>query len=163
MILSMKMILLVLCFFCAFPAVALNMTALERAVSAAPIDQPTWKVYTSNRAENTRRAVRLGYNNFHHRVNTPQMKESDVAIARLISTQLQPLFEKIDELPNIPEHQQKTLIESYNNQFANILTQLAQLFYKNQFLYTNPLFLDDAVALEETLQIVQEALERGSF
>ena len=159
----MKMILLLLFSFFAFPAVALNMTALERAVSAAPIDQSALEIYTASRAENTRRAVRLGYNNFHHRVNTPQMQDSDVAIARLISTQLQPLFKRIDELPNVPEHKQKDLIESYNHQFADILTQLAQLFCKNQFRYTNPLFLDDTAGLEETLKIVQEALERGCF
>ena len=141
----------------ALPAGAFNYTALERAVLSAPHDINALQVYSTDRAENARQAVRLGYNYFHARVNTPTMTPADIKIALFISTQLQPFFNKLDNLPHTP------MPSNFQEEFMALLTQLSGLFQKNQLRYTNPLLIDEMAALQETLEIVQKAVQKGSF
>lgn len=141
----------------ALPAGAFNHAALERAVLSAPDNTTPLQVYSTNHAENARQAVRLGYNNFHARVNTPFMTHSDVKIAVFITYNLKPFFDKINNLPATQAP------SDFHEEFVALLAQLSGLFQKNQPRYTNPLLIDSHAAVQETLLIVQEALNRGSF
>ena len=133
------------------------------AETAAPYDESTITVYSHNTAENTRRAVRLGYQNFRHRINTPDMTATDTQIAILITTGFQPFFDKLNTLENATADEVARLSPQLSDQFSDLLARLAKLLVKNQQRYTNPLFLQDHAALQETLLIVQEAIERGTF
>ncbi len=133
---------------------------LPLAAEPAPLSEPVWSVYTSSAAVNSRRAIRLGYQNFHTRVNTPDMTPTDTQIALLITTKFQPFFDKLQSLDE-PDRQAQA--DDLQDEFEALVTQLAILLFKNQHRYTNPLFLQDQPAFDETLSIVQEAIDKGSF
>lgn len=161
---SMNKLCVCLTFFLllTLPGNALNYAALERAVTS-PVDEPVFSIYTSSAEVNSRRAVRLGYQNFHTRLNTPNMTPTDTQIALLITTGFQPFFNKLNQLESASEQERQTRSPALQNEFENLVRQLAVLLFKNQRRYMNPFFLQEKSALEETLKIVQEAIERGSF
>ena len=158
----MKKLLLFICLCSALPLFALNEAAPEHAL-AAPTDEPIYKIYSSNIELNSQRAIRLGYKNFKSRINTRNATSLDIEIATLITTGFEPLFNKIGQLQDLPEKERAKRVAQYNREFENLALQLAQLLFKNQRRYTAPAFLDDQAALQETLQIIQEAIENGSF
>lgn len=133
------------------------------AAPAEPIDVPFFSIYTPDKALNSRRAIRLGYQNFHARINTPDATRVDIQIAKLIQDGFGPFFEKLNQSETLPQKQKAELSPELNDEFAKLVLQLAQLLFKNQLRYTNPNFLEDQAAFEEAVVIVQEAIERGSF
>ncbi len=130
---------------------------------STPVDAPIPQVYTNHLALNSQRAVRLGYKNFKTRINTPDATTTDTEIAILITTSFQPFFEKLNQLENVSPDKRPTLITQYNKEFETLVAQLTELLLKNQQRYVIPIFLDDNAALEETLVIIQEAVDKGSF
>ncbi len=160
---SMKKLFILMISLAAFPACAFNHAALERAVLAAPVDNPVLCIYAASPAIISQRAIRLGYNNFHTRINTPRATETDTEIAILITTQFQPFFDKLNNLENKPEKERPALIAQYNQEFEQLVIQLAQLFFKNQRRYSPLVILNDQAALQETINIIQEAITKGSF
>lgn len=130
---------------------------------ANPIDVPVLASYRQSTEEITRQAVRLGYQNFQIRLNTPEMTLSDRHIAIFITIRFQPFFDKLNQLENVSEQEKNVLVSQYNDEFADLIAQFSKLLLNNQRHYSNPLFLNDQIALQETLQIVQEAISRGSF
>lgn len=149
----MKWLLILLGLAVVFPAGA----------EPAPSEEPVLSVYTVDKSENSRRAIRLGYRNFQIRVNTQKMTAQDTAIAQLIQDGFQPFFEKLNRLETFSDKKQVTLTPALQEEFEELVIELAKLLFKNQFRYTNPYFLDDQAAVQETLTIVQEAIERGTF
>lgn len=139
--------------------------ALSAPVWAEPttIDEPLLSVYSTNRAENSRRAVRLGYQNFRIRFNTPDATFTDIQIASLITTGFQSFFDKLNKLDHPSDGTKITLPPPLNDEFQNLIVKLAKLLLKNQTRYTNPLFVDDEATAQETVAIVQEAVARGRF
>lgn len=129
----------------------------------APYDEPVLSVYTTDKAENSRRAVRLGYHIFCSRVNTQEMTAQDISIGKLIEEGFQPFFEKLNQLETLPAEKRAELTPVLREEFEELVVQLAKLLFKNQSRYTNPYFLDDQAAVGETVVIVQEAIERGTF
>ena len=160
---SMKKLFLLLLICATLPAGALNYTALERAITAAPTDEPVYQIYSMNKALNAKRAIRLGYKNFQLRINTPNATFSDTQIAILITTRFQPFFDKLNRLEQVPQEKRPALTRQYSEEFADLVAALAKLLLKNQHRYSNSTFLDDTASLEETLQIIQEAIARRSF
>lgn len=159
-----KYILLISLLFVLLPLRAWNTAALERAVyNARPDDRPLARQYAPSLAVYSHRAIRLGYEHFHERVNTPLMTQTDKEIAFFIQQDLQRFFNRMEEIAKTEHLSPAQLQAKYSSQFVELLTQLATLFYKNQQVYTHLLFMDDHAALEETLKIVQEALEVGHF
>lgn len=146
----------------ALPASALNPAALERALTA-PINEPVFSIYAPDTQTNSRRAVRLGYKNFQARVNTPNMTPNDIQIGLLITTGFKSFFDKLNKLEVLPEAARQEQVSQLQEEFNNLVKQLAQLLSKNQFRYTNPFFMEDKYTLLETLLIVQEALDKGTF
>ena len=144
------------------PVLAFDEVALERALTA-PTEDPVVHIYSSDRALNSQRAIRLGYKNFQSRINTSNATDTDNQIAILITTGFLPLFEKIDQLETLPQKENAKHIAQCNQEFNNLALQLAQLLFKNQRRYVAPAFLDDGAALEETAKIIQEAIKNGSF
>ena len=159
---SMKKLFTFILCCVALPAVALQEAALERALTT-PTEDPVVLLYSSDRALNSQRAIRLGYKNFQSRIHTSDVTDTDTQIAILITTGFQPLFEKIDQLETLPKKERAERIAQYNQEFNNLALQLAQLLFKNQRRYVAPAFLDDGAALEETAKIIQEAIEKGTF
>ena len=139
-----------------FPLGALN-------APCEPGQEPTLTVYSHDLAQNARHAIRLGNANFQRRVNTDQMTATDIQIATLIQTRFAPFFEKLNQLDNAPEQQKQALQAQYSDEFNVLVLQFGQLLFKNQNRFTNPLLLDDKVLLEEALNIVQEAIDKGHF
>lgn len=131
--------------------------------SAEPVDTPIAAVYSPDKKLNSQRAVRLGYQNFHARINTPDATPADLKIAALIQNGFKPFFEKLNTLEDLSTKQKEKLSPELNDEFSELVIELAKLLFKNQLRYTNPNFLDDQAALQETIVIVQEAIERGSF
>ena len=160
---SMKKFLILLLLILTLPLCAWQEQALEHAILTAPVDEPFWQVYSSHTSLNSRRAVRLGYNYFHRRINTKDATFSDTKIAIFITTRLQPFFNKLSELETMSKEQRTLLSSAYNDEFVSLATELAKLSQQNQHRYTNPIFLDDSAALEETVKIIQEAVNRGRF
>ena len=153
----MKNLLILL--LCNIPlyAGAFQPAALERAVLSAPHNTTPLSIYSADRTENARRAVRLGYNYFHTCVNTPALKPSDVKIAIFISTKLQPFFDRINRSAG------NKLSTEAQEEFVGLLKELSGLFQKNQSRYINSLLIDETAALQETWVIVQEAIAKGHF
>lgn len=140
----------------AFPLGALNATD-------GPDQDPTVTLLLQDKAQLTRQAVHLGYAQFQRRLNTSEMTSTDRQIALLISAGFQTFFNKVNLLENATPQQWETVKESYTQEFGDLVRQLSQLFLKNQTHYVNPLLLDNQTAAEETLLIVQEAIEQGHF
>ena len=153
----MKKLLFSLICCLTLPAWGFNGTALERALIKTPVDTPPLAGYSHNLGENARQAIRLGYNSFHTRVNTPQMTPSDINIAIFITSRLKPFLERMNHLP--PNKK----LSDFQKEFMSLLDQLSDLFLKNQNRYTNALLLDETAATQETFRIVQEALDKGRF
>ncbi len=130
---------------------------------SAPGQEPILSVYSNNLALNARQAVQLGNANFRRRVNTNQMTATDIQIAMLIEVRFLPFFEKLNQLKHASNGQKETLKAQYSDEFNELVIQLSKLLFKNQNRFTNPLLLDDKAILDETLNVVQEAIERGSF
>ena len=143
----------------------LSLFIFTPALTASPglADEPLLSVYDSDKVLNSRRAIRLGYQNFHARINTPDATAADVQIARLVRDGFQPFFEKLNNLESLSIPQKAEISPALNDEFSKLVVQLGQLLFKNQLRYTNPYFLDDQAALQETIVIVHEAVERGSF
>ncbi|MBO5911787.1 MAG: hypothetical protein J6Q05_06415 [Elusimicrobiaceae bacterium] len=159
----MKQLLLLLVCCISLPVCAFHKTALERVILSAPIDEPIWSIYSGNISLNSRRAVRLGYTNFHTRINTPNATLVDAQIALFITTRLQPFFNKISNAADQPNFQQSDAQKQYQEEFNELVNDLTSLLRKNQTRYTNPTFLNQTSAIQETLLIIEEALEKGSF
>lgn len=149
----MKCFLLLLCLAVVSPVWA----------EPATFDEPVLTIYMTDKSENSRRAVRLGYHIFCTRVNTPEMTAQDRSIAKLIKNGFQPFFEKLNQLETLPAEKRAELTPVLQEEFEELVIQLAKLLFKNQSRYTNPYFLDDQAAVGETALIVQEAIERGTF
>lgn len=145
------------------PLLLLFAWAPLRALNAQPDHDPVLQVYSTDKAENTRRAIRLGYQHFQTRLNTPEMTNTDKQIALFIRVNLQPFFDKLNALENASAAQKAAVHDQYNEEFNTLVKQLTQLFFKNQTRYTNPLFLDNQAALLETVDIIQEAADNGHF
>ncbi len=136
---------------------------LPLVAEPAPVDEPTLSVYSSSIEQNTRKAVRLGYQNFLSRIHTPDKSITDMQIALVITTGLNPWLEKVNKLENTATQQDAAQMNMLREQFEKLIAQLAALFIKNQTRYTNPLFLEDKYAVQETTQIVYDAVNRGYF
>lgn len=160
----MKTLLLLLLICVTLPAGALNYTALERAITAAPVDEPIYQIYTADTALNAKRAIRLGYQHFQTRINTPKATVTDTQIALLITTRFQPFFDKLNQLEQMPpDKRPPALTRQYTEQFTNLAIELTRLLLKNQHRYSHTTFLDSSAALQETILIIQEAANRGTF
>ena len=153
----MKVLLSLLLLFTWAPLRALN------AQPDAPDHEPVLTIYSTDKTQNARLAIRLGYQHFHARINTTEMTKTDQEIAAFIRTRLQPFFDKLNALENASAAQKAAVHDAYNEEFNELVKQLTQLFFKNQNRYTNPLFLDDNAALLETVDIIQEAAAAGHF
>ncbi len=128
-----------------------------------PVDEPVWSVYSTDRTENARLSVRLGYQNFRTRLNTSEMTPTDTAIALLITTGFQPFFDKVNRWADVSPEGKARMREQYQDELIELLNKLRTLLLKNQHRYTNSLLIDEQEALQETWRIVQEATRRGSF
>lgn len=128
-----------------------------------PDHKPVVATFSSNKSENARRAVRLGYANFKRRFNTPETTATDSQIAVLITTSFRSFFEKLNNLEDDALDRDIDLHDQYSQEFNELVQKLNKLFLKNQTSYLNDLLLDEKSALQETLLIVQEAVARGSF
>ena len=91
------------------------------------------------------------------------MTSTDRKIALLITTGFQPFFEKLNRLENSAAEKNLQLPPDYNEEFADLITRLSKLLIENQSHYLNPWMIDNNAAVQETLLIVQQSLERGSF
>ena len=113
--------------------------------------------------QNARQAVRLGNKNFQSRLNTPDMTATDTNIALLITTGFQPFFDKLNRLEANGLLRSPSLREQYTNEFFELVQQLRVLLIKNQSRFSSVLFIDEKAADEETLKIVNEAINNGHF
>lgn len=129
----------------------------------APADNPVWQASSTNLQQNARQAVRLGNQNFQSRLNTPGMTITDTNIAILITTGFQPFFDKLNRLGENAPLNSSTLHEQYMNEFIELVQKLRVLLIKNQTQFSSPLLIDEKAADDETLKIVQEAINNGHF
>ena len=136
---------------------------LFATLPAAPTFESVAVAYSQDRAEITRQAVRLGYQNFQLRFNTPQMTDSDQDIFLFITTCFQAFVDKLPNLARVSGAEKQRLHAQYNEEFSDLIAQLSQLLLNNQEHYTNPLFVEDNAARQETVRIVQQALAQGFF
>ena len=157
-----KLLFLTLCSL-ALPVCAWQETVLEHALLTAPAEDPILSVYSTNKTVNSQGAVRLGYKNFRTRINTSGATATDTQIADLITTGFQPFFNKLNQLETKPAPERTALEAQYNQDFSQLVLQLAKLFIRNQHRYNAWMLLDESAAAEETAKIVQEAVENGSF
>ena len=137
--------------------------ALPLGALNAPSHEPVLQVYSSNRAQNARSAIELGYVNFQRRVNTQEMTSTDIKIALFVHTKLRPFLEKVSVWETMPDEQKAELKQNYSDELVELTQQLSQLLLKNQSRYINPLLLDEQAALEETLRIVYNSIQQGHF
>ena len=128
-----------------------------------PNEKPVLDIYSVDMKKNARQAVRLGNFNFQQRINTSQMTVTDTQIALLITTGFQPFFDKLNRLEDSPSLQAKELQKQYSEEFVKLIHKLSKLFLKSQGGYVNSLLLDEQAAAQETLLIVQEAVDKGHF
>ena len=129
----------------------------------SPEDKPVLQSSSTNMQQNARQAVRLGNKNFQSRLNTPDMTATDTNIALLITTGFQPFFDKLNRLEANGLLRSPSLREQYTNEFFELVQQLRVLLIKNQSRFSSVLFIDEKAADEETLKIVNEAINNGHF
>lgn len=149
---------LLLTLACGVPGYAAS--TLEPYIEPTLANEHHHHIYTNSREENARRAVRLGYNNFRARRETQELTPSDVAIFNFVQTQLIPFLSELEvegpeNNPVFTQEDQET--------FSKLLIELSKLLCNNQQRYTNPLLLDNNAAMRETILIVQQAVEAGTF
>ncbi len=144
------------------PAYALDAVVLERRITARIIDEKLLSRYSTSFEENARRAIRLGYDNFHIHYATQQLTQTDTEILSFIKQELIPFAAQLQDQTD--ESLQKSgRTQQVQTIFTQLADKLAQLLYKNQQRYTNPFFINDEAALQEAGKIIAEALKTGSF
>lgn len=147
---------------CVLPSTAWNTTLLERHIVQSIGDVNHRRLYSTSRKENARRAIQLGYANFHARFETDAVTSNDLAIARFVQQELIPFLMDLEEKGKI-SNPDVSLVQQAQQTFSNLAIKLTQLLYKNQQRYTNPLLVDESSALQETVLIIQQAIDTGSF
>lgn len=149
-------------FILLFLASTLPLPALN-AAPTHPGHESILQIYSADKNQNARQAVRLGNENFHRRINTAEMTSTDTQIALLITTGFKPFFEKLDKLEENALNQNEELSVQYQQEFQELVIKFSKLLLKNQLRYTNSLLIDKDAAAQEALLIVQEAITQGRF
>ena len=157
-----RILLLVLSIASFFPVHALDSVALERQVLARVIDEMYLSRYSASFEENARKAIRLGYDNFHIRFGTQQLTPTDVDILNFVKQELVPFATQLEGQTD-ESLQQSGRVQEVQTTFTKLAGKLAKLLYKNQQRYTNPLFINDEATLQEAALIITESLKAGSF
>ncbi len=134
--------------------------AFEEQTGAPNIPGPIEDWMFTNRVH----ALHLGHYNFQLHVHQNNLSAHEQLIANHIRNHFIPLLEEIGQkLSQVPPQQQEKVAATFSQVYSEHIHQLATLLLKNQSHY--PIFeiIDDRAVWHATDELVQKAIERGSF
>ncbi|MBP5429742.1 MAG: hypothetical protein J6Y25_02475 [Elusimicrobiaceae bacterium] len=109
-------------------------------------------------------ALHLGHYNFQLHVHYNNLSAHEQLIANHIRNHFIPLLEEIgQQLSQVPLEQQEKVASTFSQVYSEHIHQLATLLLKNQSQYPVLEIIDDRVVWKATDELVQKAIERGSF